>query len=84
MRLQPPAVPRRGLVRCSPLAVPPPLWADDVAASNVYLKLESLQPRGSFKSRGIDNLMTRAAAHAPGPVHFYCVPGGNAGLACAT
>ncbi|KEY69790.1 hypothetical protein S7711_03768 [Stachybotrys chartarum IBT 7711] len=43
-------------------------------------------PSGSFKSRGIGNYMTRAAA-AAGPdsaVHFYCPSGGNAGLACAT
>ncbi|KAG5655717.1 hypothetical protein KAF25_008836 [Fusarium avenaceum] len=51
---------------------------------NVYLKLENLQPSGSFKSRGIGNLMTQAAAAATGPVHFYCSSGGNAGLACAT
>ncbi|EGU72093.1 hypothetical protein FOXB_17337 [Fusarium oxysporum f. sp. conglutinans Fo5176] len=46
--------------------------------------LENLQPSGSFKSRGIGNLMTQAAAAATGPVHFYCSSGGNAGLACAT
>lgn len=28
--------------------------------------------------------MTRATATTPGPVHFYCSSGGNAGLACAT
>ncbi|EWY99191.1 hypothetical protein FOQG_00387 [Fusarium oxysporum f. sp. raphani 54005] len=55
-----------------------------VAGCNVYLKLENLQPSGSFKSRGIGNLMTQAAAAATGPVHFYCSSGGNAGLACAT
>jgi L-serine/L-threonine ammonia-lyase len=55
--------------------------------SNIYLKLENLQPSGSFKSRGIGNLMFRAmsdaACHTPN-VHFYCSSGGNAGLACAT
>ncbi|KAF1730805.1 Catabolic L-serine/threonine dehydratase [Beauveria bassiana] len=51
---------------------------------NIYLKLDNLQPSGSFKSRGIGNLMTRAVAHHPGNVHFYCASGGNAGLACAT
>ncbi|KAH7188578.1 tryptophan synthase beta subunit-like PLP-dependent enzyme [Fusarium flagelliforme] len=51
---------------------------------NVFLKYENLQPSGSFKSRGIGNLMTQAAAAATGPVHFYCSSGGNAGLACAT
>ncbi|KAF5246426.1 hypothetical protein FAUST_1306 [Fusarium austroamericanum] len=51
---------------------------------NVYLKLENLQPSGSFKTRSISSLMTQAAAAATGPVHFYCSSGGNAGLACAT
>lgn len=56
------------------------------ASSNVYLKLESLQPSGSFKSRGVGNLLMRAIlAHGPQkPIHFYCSSGGNAGLACAT
>lgn len=49
--------------------------------SNVYLKLENLQPSGSFKSRGIGNLMMRSSKS---PAHFYCSSGGNAGLACAT
>ncbi|PHH59320.1 hypothetical protein CDD81_3389 [Ophiocordyceps australis] len=55
-----------------------------VAGCNIHLKLDNLQPSGSFKSRGIGNLMTRAAAAATGHVHFYCSSGGNAGLACAT
>jgi len=57
-----------------------------MSLSNIYLKLESLQPSGSFKSRGIGRLMSRAIA-ANGtsrPIHFYCSSGGNAGLACAT
>lgn len=63
--------------------------------SNIYLKLENLQPSGSFKSRGIGNMMFRAIAATssgsntdntdPGAaVHFYCSSGGNAGLAAAT
>lgn len=58
--------------------------------SNIYLKLENHQPSGSFKSRGIGNLMVRAVAKArsesgyTADVHFYCSSGGNAGLACAT
>lgn len=53
--------------------------------SNIYLKLDNHQPSGSFKSRGIGNLMTRAVARSPdSDVHFYCSSGGNAGLACAT
>ncbi|OHF02771.1 pyridoxal-phosphate dependent enzyme [Colletotrichum orchidophilum] len=56
------------------------------AGCNIFLKLENLQPSGSFKSRGVGNLMVRAAADAaPGQdSHFYCSSGGNAGLACAT
>ncbi|KAI9046570.1 hypothetical protein LZ554_009314 [Drepanopeziza brunnea f. sp. 'monogermtubi'] len=54
------------------------------AGCNVYLKLETLQPSGSFKSRGIGNLLRNAiATHGPSkPIHFYCSSGGNAGLAC--
>lgn len=48
------------------------------------MKLDNLQPSGSFKSRGIGNLMLRAIQlHGPSkPIHFYCSSGGNAGLAC--
>jgi L-serine/L-threonine ammonia-lyase len=58
----------------------------DGLSSNIYLKLDNLQPSGSFKSRGVGNMMFRAVADA-GPsedIHFYCSSGGNAGLACAT
>ncbi|KAF6845052.1 pyridoxal-phosphate dependent enzyme [Colletotrichum musicola] len=57
-----------------------------IAGCNILLKLENLQPSGSFKSRGVGNLMVRAAAAAPPgtDAHFYCSSGGNAGLACAT
>ncbi|KAK2602518.1 hypothetical protein N8I77_009042 [Diaporthe amygdali] len=60
------------------------------AGCNIYLKLENLQPSGSFKSRGIGNLMFRAVESTNSPstsaedVHFYSSSGGNAGLACAT
>ncbi|KAI0015332.1 tryptophan synthase beta subunit-like PLP-dependent enzyme [Xylariomycetidae sp. FL0641] len=54
------------------------------AGCNIFLKLENLQPSGSFKSRGIGRLMQRALAAAPsGRAHFYSSSGGNAGLACA-
>ncbi|KAF9881084.1 hypothetical protein CkaCkLH20_01234 [Colletotrichum karsti] len=67
----------------TPLIASAPL--SRIAGCNVFLKLENLQPSGSFKSRGVGNLMFRAAAEAPGAdVHFYCSSGGNAGLACAT
>ncbi|KAI2463376.1 pyridoxal-phosphate dependent enzyme [Annulohypoxylon bovei var. microspora] len=55
------------------------------AGCNIFLKLENLQPSGSFKSRGVGHMMLRAmlGKHASN-VHFYCSSGGNAGLACAT
>ncbi|KAF3354339.1 hypothetical protein VdG1_07804 [Verticillium dahliae VDG1] len=56
------------------------------AGCNIYLKLENLQPSGSFKSRGIGNLMLQEIASRPDGqnLHFYSSSGGNAGLACAT
>ncbi|KAF2969666.1 hypothetical protein GQX73_g3894 [Xylaria multiplex] len=54
------------------------------AGCNIYLKLENLQPSGSFKSRGIGHLMSRALlSSSTGRAHFYCSSGGNAGLGCA-
>ncbi|RYO93353.1 hypothetical protein DL764_008003 [Monosporascus ibericus] len=79
---------------------PQKLWIETPCIPNIFLKLENLQPSGSFKSRGIGHMMQRAlAAHRAaakvkkpdadaegeaGVVHFYCSSGGNAGLACAT
>ncbi|KAI1376497.1 pyridoxal-phosphate dependent enzyme [Hypoxylon crocopeplum] len=55
------------------------------AGCNIFLKLENLQPSGSFKSRAVGYMMYRAMLAKPaGNVHFYCSSGGNAGLACAT
>ncbi|KAJ9639771.1 catabolic L-serine/threonine dehydratase [Knufia peltigerae] len=52
-------------------------------SSRVFLKLDNLQPSGSFKSRGIGNYILRRAAERQGqPVHFYAASGGNAGIAC--
>jgi L-serine/L-threonine ammonia-lyase len=51
--------------------------------SRVFLKLDNLQPAGSFKSRGIGNYILRRAAERHGqPIHFYAASGGNAGIAC--
>ncbi|WRT64453.1 uncharacterized protein IL334_001385 [Kwoniella shivajii] len=57
-----------------------------LAGCRVLLKLENLQPSGSFKSRGIGNLVRKAVIAAPPntPLHFYASSGGNAGLACVT
>ncbi|KAK4669770.1 catabolic L-serine/threonine dehydratase [Podospora pseudopauciseta] len=56
------------------------------AGCNIYLKLENVQPSGSFKSRGIGNMMLEASQSTPPTTktHFLCSSGGNAGLACAT
>lgn len=80
------SVPSGGLVRNprAPLTRPERHADADKRHSNIYLKLENLQPSGSFKSRGIGNLMFRAAASSSGDMHFYCSSGGNAGLACIT
>ncbi|KAJ5157450.1 tryptophan synthase beta subunit-like PLP-dependent enzyme [Penicillium canariense] len=54
------------------------------AGCRIFLKLELLQPSGSFKSRGIGHLilseLTRPANQSE-TVHFYSSSGGNAGLA---
>ncbi len=56
------------------------------AGCRIFLKLENLQPSGSFKSRGIGNLIRQTLLSHPRPdrVHFYSSSGGNAGLACVT
>ncbi|EXJ79504.1 hypothetical protein A1O1_08768 [Capronia coronata CBS 617.96] len=52
-------------------------------SSKVYLKLDNLQPSGSFKSRGIGNyIRCRAEEYRGKKVHFYAASGGNAGIAC--
>ncbi|KAL4919290.1 tryptophan synthase beta subunit-like PLP-dependent enzyme [Aspergillus aurantiobrunneus] len=54
------------------------------AGCRVFLKLELLQPSGSFKSRGIGNFIRNALqdpANKDKKMHFYISSGGNAGLA---
>lgn len=48
---------------------------------SVWLKMDNLQPSGSFKLRGIGLMCQRAAAL--GAQHFVCPSGGNAGFASA-
>jgi L-serine/L-threonine ammonia-lyase len=54
--------------------------------SRVFLKLDNLQPSGSFKSRGIGNFILQRLNTRHGSdkarTHFYAASGGNAGLAC--
>lgn len=60
-----------------------------VTISRIFMKLENLQPSGSFKSRGIGNLVLteiarRKESGSTKPLHFYSSSGGNAGLAAVT
>ena len=49
---------------------------------NVFLKLENLQPTGSFKDRGISEMIIRAV-HSRKVSKVICSSGGNAGHAVA-
>ncbi|KAF2178641.1 tryptophan synthase beta subunit-like PLP-dependent enzyme [Zopfia rhizophila CBS 207.26] len=54
------------------------------AACRVFLKLENLQPSGSFKSRGIGSYILARLDELPDPTiqpHIFSSSGGNAGLA---
>ena len=54
------------------------------AGCRVFLKLENVQPSGSFKSRAMGNQILShlyKPENAGRPVHFYASSGGNAGLA---
>ncbi|KAM6298041.1 serine dehydratase-like [Aegotheles albertisi] len=63
----------------SPLLESLPL--SKAAGTKVYMKLENVQPSGSFKIRGIGHLCQEAAKK--GCRHLVCSSGGNAGLAVA-
>jgi L-serine/L-threonine ammonia-lyase len=68
-----------------PFAVVTPLWESEplsrALGAAVYLKMEALQPVGSFKIRGLGRACaTRVAA---GARRLVCSSGGNAGLAVA-
>lgn len=56
------------------------------AGCRILLKLENLQPSGSFKIRGLGNLVLKSststsASSTSKPTHFFSSSGGNAGLA---
>ncbi|MEN3367474.1 MAG: L-serine/L-threonine ammonia-lyase [Burkholderiales bacterium] len=69
----------------SPLHIPTPLLAhrplSAMLARHVTLKMENLQPSGSFKMRGIGEMCQRAVIK--GASHLVCPSGGNAGFAAA-
>ncbi|KAK9239090.1 tryptophan synthase beta subunit-like PLP-dependent enzyme [Lipomyces kononenkoae] len=56
-----------------------------ITGSTVLLKLEVLQPSGSFKSRGVGHLVFQALLESPQGIkpHIYSSSGGNAGCAAA-
>ncbi len=62
-----------------------PVWhslpISRIAGRPVHLKMEALQPVGSFKIRGIGHLCQNAVAG--GARHFVSSSGGNAGVAAA-
>lgn len=54
------------------------------AGCRIFLKLENVQPSGSFKSRAMGNQILSNLQNPDNfgrPVHFYASSGGNAGLA---
>jgi L-serine/L-threonine ammonia-lyase len=63
----------------TPLLLHPALSAR--LGKQVWLKMENLQPSGSFKLRGIGALCQRAVLR--GAHHLVCPSGGNAGAAAA-
>ena len=62
-----------------------PLWASlalsNASQKSIHLKMEALQPTGSFKIRGVGLLCQEFAEQ--GRSHFVASSGGNAGLAVA-
>jgi L-serine/L-threonine ammonia-lyase len=68
-----------------PLHVQTPIWESVplslVLGSPVLLKMEALQPVGSFKIRGMGYACQ--ASYEAGATHLICASGGNAGYAVA-
>jgi L-serine/L-threonine ammonia-lyase len=79
-----PALPRQGggskaLHLNTPLLrAPPELFGND---HTVWLKMDALQPSGSFKLRGVGRLVRQRVAEGARAV--VCASGGNAGMAAA-
>ncbi|XP_058137383.1 L-serine dehydratase/L-threonine deaminase [Dasypus novemcinctus] len=83
---QPPArLPLPAMASGEPLHVKTPvrdsMSLSKVAGTSVYLKMDSAQPSGSFKIRGIGHLCKTWAER--GCEHFVCSSAGNAGMAAA-
>lgn len=63
----------------------PSLYLSDLLGVNVLLKLELLQPSGSFKSRGLGHIVHQTVIGAPRGTrfHFFSLSGCNTGCATA-
>lgn len=65
-----------------------PLIRSDMLSSktghNVFIKMDALQPSGSFKIRGVGAVCSKAVAEHGKDAHIVTSSGGNAGLAAAT
>jgi threonine dehydratase len=71
-----------GIALRTPLEASPVL-AEDSGAAEVRLKLEMLQPTGSFKTRGAHNKVALIAAQQP-DANLVTASSGNHGIAVAT
>lgn len=71
-----------GIALRTPLE-PSPTLAEEAGAEEVRLKLELLQPVGSFKTRGAHNRVALIAAQQPGAA-LVTASSGNHGIAVAT
>lgn len=64
------------------IAIETPLWERQINGKTIYFKMDNFQPTGSFKCRGIGNLVQ----HYVEEEHLdqiFCASGGNAGFAAA-
>ncbi|CAR29075.1 ZYRO0F18524p [Zygosaccharomyces rouxii] len=58
-------------------------WKTTTELPQIFIKYENLQPGGSFKSRGIGNLISLKSENGLVKSHVLSSSGGNAGLAAA-
>lgn len=59
-------------------------WLSDATGAQVWLKLDCVQPTGSFKVRGAFNALVRLRAEQPKVTTVVTASAGNHGLAMAT
>lgn len=78
----PDAPDKLSLHKVTPLIYSKPL--SSLTGQNIYLKLDALQPSGSFKIRGVGRTVSIAYEKYGSKAHIVTSSGGNAGLAAAT